>query len=94
MTQLAPGIDHKSEPIRRRLIFEDDGWCIYRWEDQIHYQWSYQFTMWHKCGLEQDHAVRLRRDTTHMCVRCDVGPPDGLVALYEMLNWNAQGYGG
>ena len=94
MTRLADGAAHASDPIRRRLIFEDDGWCIYRWNDRVDYQWSLRFTVWHKCGIEQNHAVKERYQGNLMCVRCDVGPPDGLVALYEMLNWKEQGYGG
>ena len=94
MTRLVDGADYTFEPIRRRLIFEDDGWCIYRWDDRTDYQWSCKFTMWHKCGIEQDHAVREKFDENHMCVRCDVGAPDGLVALYEMFNWDENKYGG
>ena len=93
MTRLEYGADYTSDPIRRRLIFEDDGWCIYKWDDHHDYQWSLRFTMWHKCGIEQNHAVRERYQGNLFCVRCDVGPPDGLVGLYEMLNWKEQGYG-
>lgn len=28
------------------------------------------------------------------CRRCVESPPDGLVAVYELLNWEANGYGG
>lgn len=94
MTRLVDGYKEKYVPIRRRLIFEDDGWCIYRWEDRIDYTWSCLFTLWHKCGMEQDHAVRERFNEVYACVRCNVPAPDGLVGLYEMLNWKEQGYGG
>ena len=94
MTRLAPGVNYKSEPIRRRLIFEDDGWCIYKWDSYHDYKWSFLYTMWHKCGIERDHAVKERYNEGHMCIRCDIGPPEGLVGLYEMLNWDEQGYGG
>ena len=80
--------------IRRRLIFEDDGWCIYKWDDAVNYQWSFKYTMWHKCGVEKNHAVRERYQGNFMCARCDVAAPDGLVGLFEMLNWKEQGYGG
>ena len=95
MTRLADGADYVYVPIRRRLIFEDDGWCIYKWDDRDDYDWSVRFTLWHKCGIEQDHAVKQRsRDSSHVCMRCDIVAPDGLVGLYEMLNWTEQGYGG
>ena len=99
MTRLADGAIYEHIPIKRRLVFEDDGWCIYKWDDRKDYVWSCKFTMWHKCGIEQDHGVKRRYDKTnnltgHMCVRCNVPAPDGLVGLYEMLNWKEQGYGG
>jgi len=94
MTRLVEGAMWDSVHLRRRLIFEDDGWCIYRWDDRTDYQWGTKFSMWHKCGIEKDHAVRERHDTSYMCVRCDVPAPDGLVGLYEMLNWKEHGYGG
>ena len=95
MTRLAPDAVYvPPDPIKRRLIFEDNGWCIYKWDDREDYTWSCKYTMWHKCGAEQDHGVRKRDKDKHLCMRCDVGPPDGLVGLYEMLNWKEQGYGG
>ena len=50
--------------------------------------------MWHSCEGEAGHRVHKLYDAIERCIRCDQQAPDELVALYEMMNWEAFGYGG
>ncbi len=102
MTRLSDGADAeqiaaamKNVVIRQRKVFEEDGWCLFKWEDNSDYYATLerQYVMLHNCGIDKPHAVR-ERNGIQTCVRCEEAAPEGLIALYEMSNWDGFGYGG
>ena len=77
-------------------MFELDGWCLmesYEAVGATSPPWTERYIMRHRCGIERDHYVR-KAANGWLCVRCTEHAPDGMIGVYEMMNWETSGYGG
>ena len=76
-------------PRKAHTILTIDNWIIWDYADSEDGAWS-QYAMFHRCGLEQHHGVNQILSGKYACSRCVANPPDGLVAVYELMNWETR----
>jgi hypothetical protein len=82
-------------------VLDIDGWILWDWDDRAPSagNWHLPYAMFHRCGQETSNAaghngVKKTGDGIYECSRCALNPPVGLVCSYELMNWEAKGYGG
>lgn len=77
-------------PRRAHTVLTIDNWIIWDYDSTVDDAWRQPYTMFHLCGAEQHHGVNLMLSGKYQCSRCVANPPDGLVAVYELLNWDTR----
>ena len=77
----------------KHIVIEIDGWYLWDWKDADTHDWGTPYSIFHKCDGQSSYYVG-KRNGTYKCNRCDHVAPDGIVAVHEFMNWEANGYGG
>lgn len=84
---------------KAHTVLDIDGWILWYWDDDAKSEsWHLPYAMFHRCGRAtahnpQNNGVKKNGYDVFVCSRCALSPPDGLVACYELMNWEAKGYG-
>ena len=73
---------------KAHTILTIDNWIIWDYADPPFDDWHMPYGMFHQCGAEQHHGVNQMLEGQYQCSRCVANPPDGLVAVYELLSWD------
>jgi hypothetical protein len=61
-------------------------WYIWKWNNEAPVAWHMKYTVHHRCGSEMSNRAGDYYGSL-LCNRCQLAPPPGLIAVYELLKW-------
>ena len=78
---------------KTQRVLEIDDWFLWVWHEPENVKTKKGYEMFHKCSDAPAHVVLQRYGGGYTCRVCNHTAPEGLVAAYLFMEWEAKGYG-